>query len=210
MPRAKKPELPPHFLIIAGPNGSGKTTAYKKVDLKIFGQSVWIINPDALAARIRQVERKGLDDANKESVVRIGKWLDASIDAHQSVGVETVLSTDKYRERVLRAKSLGFTITLVYVILASPDLNIERVQQRVARGGHDVPHDKIVARYARSLNQMPWFLNQADNAVLYDNSGDQLKLIGIKHADKLSLDKKAIPTVLAAISKGPDAGGNSS
>jgi len=206
MPRAKKPELPPHFLIIAGPNGSGKTTAYKKVDLKVFGQSVWIINPDALAARIRKIEKKGLDDANRESVIRIGRWLDSSIDAHQSVGVETVLSTDKYRERVLRAKALGFTVTLVYVILDSPNLNIERVRQRVARGGHDVPREKIVARYTRSLNQMPWFLNQANNAVLYDNSGEQLKLIGIKQADTLSLDKNAIPAVIAAINAGPDAG----
>lgn len=206
MPRAKKPELPPHFLIIAGPNGSGKTTAYKKVDLKVFGQSVWIINPDALAARIRKIEKKGLDDANRESVIRIGRWLDSSIDAHQSVGVETVLSTDKYRERVLRAKALGFTVTLVYVILDSPNLNIERVRQRVARGGHDVPREKIVARYTRSLNQMPWFLNQANNAVLYDNSGEQLKLIGIKQADTLSLDKNAIPAVIAAINAGADAG----
>jgi predicted ABC-type ATPase len=47
------------------------------------------------------------------------------------------------------------------------------VQQRVAAGGHDVPHDKIIARYARSLDQMPWFLNQAHNALLYDNSGDR-------------------------------------
>ncbi|HEX3450732.1 MAG TPA: hypothetical protein VHS97_20930, partial [Isosphaeraceae bacterium] len=87
----------PIFWIVAGPNGSGKSTAYEDADIEAFARSVWIINPDALTRRIQRVEGQNLAEANLEAVKRIEIWLDASIQAHQTVGVETVLSTDKYR-----------------------------------------------------------------------------------------------------------------
>lgn len=68
--------------------------------------------------------------ANREALERIQAWLDASIAAHQTVGVETVLSTDKYWALVIRAKSLGFQIRLLYVKLQTlcdaPDGRHER------------------------------------------------------------------------------------
>lgn len=82
-----------------------------------FDRSVWIINPDLLTARISAVEGFALHDANLAAVQRIEKWLDASIDAHQTVGVETVLSTDKYRRIATAAKARGYLLRLTYVIL---------------------------------------------------------------------------------------------
>jgi hypothetical protein len=96
----------PIFRIVAGPNGSGKSTAYEDADIESFARSVWIINRDVLTARIRTVEGRQLQDANLEAVRRIEAWLEASIRAHQTVGVETVLSTDKYRRLVVAAKEL--------------------------------------------------------------------------------------------------------
>jgi predicted ABC-type ATPase len=125
----------PIFWIIAGPNGSGKTSAYDNTDIEAFSRSVWIINPDLLTARIQDVERLSLNAANLEAVQRIEAWLEASIRAHQTVGVETVLSTGKYRRLVVEAKALNFEVRLTYVILHSPALNIERVKLRVAKGG---------------------------------------------------------------------------
>ena len=110
---------PPVFLIVAGPNGSGKSSAYQDTDIEAFGRSVWIINPDLLAARIQAVEGLQLGEANLEAVRRIESWLEASIEAHQTVGVETVLSTPKYRRLVERAKRLGFQVRLNYVLLDS-------------------------------------------------------------------------------------------
>lgn len=145
----------PVFWIVAGPNGSGKSSAYQDSDIESFARTVWIINPDLLTARIRVVEGLAQGDANLAAVQRIETWLEASIRAYQTVGVETVLSTDKYRRLVLAAKALGFEIRLTYVILDSPERNIERVKLRVAKGGHAVPEDKIVERYRRSLDQLP-------------------------------------------------------
>ena len=70
-----------------------------------------------LTVRIHDVEGLALADANRAAVERIEAWLDASVDVHKSVGVETVLSTGKYRRLVESAKGLGFAVWLVYVIL---------------------------------------------------------------------------------------------
>jgi predicted ABC-type ATPase len=189
----------PIFWIVAGPNGSGKSSAYQGLDTESFARSVWIINPDLLTVRLRDVEGLELAAANLQAVQRIEAWLEVSIRAHQTVGVETVLSTDKYRRLVLAAKVLRFQVRLTYVILDAPERNIERVRLRVKMGGHAVPEDKIVERYARSLEQMPWFLDQADEAWLYDNSDTSPKLIGRKHAGVITLDSSALPQVVAAV-----------
>jgi predicted ABC-type ATPase len=181
----------PTFWIVGGPNGSGKSSLYDNTDSEAFDQSIWIINPDLLTKRIQEVERLALADANLEAVRRIEAWLDASILAHQTVGVETVLSTDKYRRLVLAAKERQFEFRLIFVMLESPDLNVQRVQLRVQKGGHDVPEERIRARWTRSFIQLPWFLDQADKAAIFDNSGAGPRLVGRKQNGKTVIDTDA-------------------
>ena len=185
----------PAFWIVAGPNGSGKSSLYGNTEIEAFDQSVWIINPDLLTRRIQDVERLPLAKANLEAVIRIEAWLEASIRAHQTVGVETVLSTDKYRRLVDEAKRRQFEFRLIFVMLTSPDLNVQRVRMRVMEGGHDVPEAKIRDRWVKSLRQLPWFLEQADQAVIFDNSGPVPHLIGRKQDDAIVIDPQA-PTAL--------------
>jgi predicted ABC-type ATPase len=177
--------------MIAGPNGSGKSSLYSNTDIEAFDQSVWIINPDLLTDRIAQVENLPQLEANLEAVVRIETWLEASIRAHQTVGVETVLSTDKYRRLVLAAKENQFEFRLIYVVLASPDLNVERVRLRVKKGGHGVPERKIRERWVKSIRQLPWFLEQADLAFIFDNTGASPRRIGLKQDGRIILDPSA-------------------
>lgn len=187
--------------MIAGPNGSGKSSLYSDTEIEAFDQSIWIINPDLLTARIRDVEQLSREEANLEAVVRIEAWLEASIRAHQTVGVETVLSTDKYRRLVLAAKKKRFEFRLIYVVLASPDLNVERVRLRVKKGGHDVPEAKIRGRWFKSLRQLPWFLEQADRAWVFDNSGAVPRQIGLKHDGSLIVDPSAPAALREAIER---------
>jgi predicted ABC-type ATPase len=190
---------PPIFWVVAGPNGSGKSSFYQTLEFESSARSIWIINPDLLTLRIQQVEGLELRAANLQAVQRVEAWLEVSIRAHQTVGVETVLSTSKYRRLVEAAKALQFQLRLTYIILDSPERNIERVRMRVEKGGHAVPENKIVERYARSLEQMPWFLDQADEAWLYDNSDTSPKLIGRKHKGVITLDSDALPQVVVAV-----------
>lgn len=188
----------PIFWIIAGPNGSGKSSLYGSdvgafyadTNIADFARSFWIINPDLLTARIRSVERRSLRDLNLEAVTRIEAWLETSIQAHQSVGVETVLSTDKYRRLVTAAKSLQFQVHLRYVILENVELCVDRVRQRIEKGGHRVPFNKVRERWTRSLQQLTWFLRQSDRAILFDNSHD-LRVIGRKENEIITLDENA-------------------
>jgi predicted ABC-type ATPase len=189
----------PKLWIVAGPNGSGKSSMYANTDIEDFGGSVWIINPDVLSERIRQNESLSLRAANLEAVKRISSWLEASIAAHQTVGVETVLSTNKYQTLVLTAKARGFEVRLIYVLLKSAVLNVQRVRLRVAKGGHNVPKNKILARRQRSLDQLPWFLDQADQAWIFDNSDASPRLIGTKSGGVITLDPSALPEVVKAV-----------
>jgi predicted ABC-type ATPase len=79
------------------------------------------------------------------------------------------------------------------VLVSSPDIDVERVRLRVAKGGHAVPEDKIRERYYRSLEQLPWFLRQADRATLFDNSGREARLVGKKEGSAIILEPDALP-----------------
>lgn len=118
---------------------------------------------------------------------------------HKSIGVETVLSTDKYRPVVDAAKSKGYQVWFIYVLLDTPDRNVEPVRLRVARGGHDVPESKVRERYIRSLAQMPWFIEAADRAWVYDNSGASPDLIARKENGVLTVQPTATLSFLSAI-----------
>lgn len=189
----------PLFLVIGGPNGSGKSTSYERAANFLGGRTIWIVNPDRLTSRIAKVEGLAQADANLAAVQRLERWLESSLDVHKSIGVETVLSTDKYRRLVEKARTLNFDIGLIYVLLESPDLNVARVRSRVRKGGHDVPESSIRRRYYRSLTQLPWFLEAADFAAIYDNSGASMEQVGTKVQGVLTLDPSAPPVLLDAL-----------
>ncbi|MHB8529646.1 MAG: AAA family ATPase [Caulobacteraceae bacterium] len=192
----------PALWIIAGANGSGKSTAYERSIIDAPSGAVWFINPDALAGRIADHERLPLNpDANLEAVRRIERWLYASIDAHQTVGVETVLSTSKYRALVDRAHKQGFAVRLIYVFLDNVELNLARVRDRVAKGGHDVPEASIRSRRGRSFAQLSWFFRQADQADVFDNSGAEPRVVVSKAGGRVTIFGRLIGEILEVVER---------
>lgn len=167
----------PVLWIVAGPNGSGKSTFYDRTDIEGWGGSIWIINPDLLTQTV--VEREGLPlaEANLASVQRIEQWLDASINTYQTIGVETVLSSPKYRRLVARAQERGFLVKMIYVTLASAELQLRRIAVRVAHGGHDVPEDKVRDRRRRSFQELAWFAQHVDQCAIFENSIGEPELV---------------------------------
>lgn len=160
----------PILWIIAGPNGSGKSTLYNRTDIADWGGSVWIINPDLLTVRLQQAENLKLEQANVAALDRIQTWLEASIRVHQTIGVETVLSTAKYRPLIEEARTRGFEIRMLYVVLDDAELQLERIKVRVSEGGHDVPANKVVDRRKRSFEQLALFAKHLDRLMIFNNS----------------------------------------
>lgn len=187
-----KGEAAPRLWIVAGPNGCGKSTAYSRSDVAEFDGSVWIINPDLLTKRLQSHEALQLMQANLEAVQRIEAWLKASIDVHQTIGVETVLSTPKYRPLVSAAKAKGFDVRLIYVFVDTLERQLDRIRLRVTKGGHDVPRDKVATRRKRSFEQLPWFFWNADQAWILDNSAAEPKLVARKNKSDVSISANLI------------------
>jgi predicted ABC-type ATPase len=120
---------------------------------------------------------------------------------HQTVGVETVLSTGKYRKLIRHARGRGFEIRLIYVLLKSADLQRERIRLRVEEGGHFVPDEKVRSRRLRSFRQIRWFCMHADRAYFFDNSTGDPELIATREQGTILVLRNRIPADLARILK---------
>jgi predicted ABC-type ATPase len=157
----------PTLYIIAGCNGAGKTTASYTVLPEILDCKEFV-NADEIA--------KGLSPFNPSSVaIEAGRLMLRRISELMNIGVtfsvETTLSTRSYINLIKQAQALNYTVSLIYFWLNTPELAIERVKQRVANGGHDVPSPIIRRRYYSGLsNFFNIYMSCVDYWMLADNS----------------------------------------
>ncbi|GAA4397126.1 hypothetical protein GCM10023187_06060 [Nibrella viscosa] len=103
---------------------------------------------------------------------------------------ETVMSSADKIETIRRVKEAGYFIRLFYITTRDSEINVSRVSNRMQKGGHFVPVDKIRDRYWRSLNNLANVLRLADEAYLYDNSTDGSKSVEVARLQ----DKELIVT----------------
>lgn len=85
---------------------------------------------------------------------------------------ETVMSHPSKVALLAEAQQAGYRTYLYFVATDDPAINISRVRNRVRLGGHDVPEDRIVTRYHRSLELLLDAIHQTNRAYVFDNSGD--------------------------------------
>jgi predicted ABC-type ATPase len=107
-----------------------------------------------------------------------------------SFSFETVMSSPDKVALLKQAQSLGYRTYLYYIATEDPSINVARVKARVNLGGHDVPEDKIVSRYARSLDLLLPAVKHTHRAYLFDNSrhgGDHLWVAEITNGQDLVL-----------------------
>ena len=155
----------PTLFIIAGPNGAGKSTIYElmikpKVNVPFINAD--IIQRDELKTSDpgASYEAARIAEARRQEFLRTGK----------SFVSETVFSHESKLALLATAKAAGFRIAIYHVNVRSEDLSVARVRGRVKQGGHDVPEDKIRARYQRNQPLIRAAVRLADRAHVYDNS----------------------------------------
>lgn len=154
----------PTLTIIAGPNGSGKSTLTRSIQQSL---NIPLIDPDAEARKIRPEEPELAAVAAGKQAIKLARNY---VGNNQSFAVETTLSGNTYLKMMRDAKRKGWQINLIYIGIDNVEVNIDRVAQRVAQGGHNVPIEDIRRRYKRSLENLPIALQLVDNASIYDNS----------------------------------------
>lgn len=147
----------PEIVVFAGPNGSGKTTVTKMA--KTIGDYV---NADDIK---RTTLCSDIDAALKAEELR-----EELLKEKKSFTFETVLSTDRNLLLLQRAKNQGYFIRCVYVLTADVNINVVRVNARVASGGHNVPEEKVRKRYEKALRLIPQLISVCDVFHLYDNT----------------------------------------
>lgn len=160
----------PVLIVIAGPNGSGKTSVTSKILHHEWMENAVYINPDLVAQ-----ERFGdwnSPEAIRKSVVYCQQWREQCLAERKSLIFETVLSVDDKIDFIERAKEAGFFVRLFFVCTESPAINASRIVHRVMKGGHDVPITKIISRYQKSILNCKYIASKVDRTYLYDNSID--------------------------------------
>jgi predicted ABC-type ATPase len=130
-------------VIIAGPNGAGKTTFAREFLPSEAGCPIFI-NADLIAQGISPF-------APESASIAAGRLMLALIDKHalrgDSFAFETTLSGSGYARKIPEWRSIGYRVELFFLSLPSVDFAIERVRQRVAQGGHNIPIDTIGRRF---------------------------------------------------------------
>lgn len=101
---------------------------------------------------------------------------------------ETVMSHPSKIEEVTEAKQQGYKTYLYFICIDDPEVNISRVENRVFKGGHDVNHGKIASRYFDTLKNLIAMIREVDKCYLFDNSGEEFRLIAKINADNMLLE----------------------
>ncbi|MBA4188304.1 MAG: hypothetical protein C0467_09890 [Planctomycetaceae bacterium] len=118
------------------------------------------------------------------------KLLQASV----SFSFETVMSAPDKVELLREAQSIGFRTYLYYVATDDPQINISRVRNRVAEGGHAVPEGKIVERYHRSLGLLREAVRYTNRAYFFDTTAAGSRYVAeITNAEEIDLKSPAMP-----------------
>lgn len=164
----------PRLYIISGCNGAGKTTASYSL-LPEMLNCTQFVNSDEFA--------KGLSPFNPEKAsIQASRYMLMKIryllKRYQDFAVETTLATRTLLKTVRMAQDAGYTVTLLYFWLKSPELAVERVHARVEAGGHNIPEETIRRRYQVGIDYFfHYYAPVCERWILADNSQIPFRVI---------------------------------
>ena len=159
------------YTIIGGVNGSGKSslTGAIKAERKDLGT---IIDVDKLNAALGDKISGG-----KEAIKKINRCIEHGLSFTQ----ETTLSGARTVSTAKKAKEHGYYIRLYYVGLDTATESLKRIQNRVEKGGHDIPSDDVSRRFQGRTEALQRVLPYCDEVIFYDNENGFVKVAEIKN-----------------------------
>ncbi len=160
----------PVLVFLAGPNGAGKTTFFERY---IAPLGLPYVNADRIARLLRDAEPGAQpEDIDRRAFTEAENLRRALLEAGLSFCTETVFSDPVGAKRTFleQARAAGYFVVLVFVGLQGVDLSVARVAHRVLRGGHDVPDEKLHARFPRTVENLRAAIPIVDEAFVFDNS----------------------------------------
>jgi predicted ABC-type ATPase len=150
----------PILLALAGPNGAGKSTFYR-AHLEPAG--LRFLNADEVA---RELEIDAYEAADVVAELR-----QQLVNQRESFVFETVFS-DPVGDKLAflkQAALAGYQVVLLFIGISGPEMSEQRVAMRVSQGGHDVPTEKLVSRFPRTLTNLKAAIRELPHALLFDN-----------------------------------------
>lgn len=167
-------------------------TASDPVFRNFFGQSAWLksrlpdFDPSGLA--VRQGALQVPCPPNSYVVSVLADLLRRTcVENRESFTFETVMSSRDKVDLLRLCRTAGYRTYLYFVATEDPEINLARVRLRVSQGGHDVPTEKVVSRYSRSISLLADAIGQADRAFLFDTSSEEpwyfAEVTGGQHVD---------------------------
>lgn len=161
-----------NYVIIAGVNGTGKSSLRGVLE----GQNVLlghIIDADAIA------KENNFDNikAGKKAIEEINYCLENNLSFTQ----ETTLAGHRTVRTIKQARKQGYYITMYYVGLSSMEESIDRITNRVRKGGHNIPIDDVKRRYEKRISSLSQVIPLCDEVIFYDNENGFIKVAEIKN-----------------------------
>lgn len=150
----------PVIVALAGSNGAGKTTFYHA---HLQPSGLRLVNADILA---RELGVDAYGAAKMAAALR-----QRLVEQRESFVFETVFSDpvgDKL-DFLKAAMAAGYEVVLCFIRIASPETSDQRVAMRVSQGGHDVPLEKLVARFPRTLANLKAAIHALPHVLIFDN-----------------------------------------
>lgn len=174
----------PQLYVIAGPNGAGKTI-FATDFLPEYAGCFEFVNADLIAKGLSPFNPAGADlAAGKLMLEQIRLLAQRNVD----FAFETTLSGKTYVALLERLKQQGYQINLFFLWLPDVRLSIQRIADRVRRGGHNVPSDIVRRRFVRGVsNLLHVYKNLCDMWMLFDNSTDSPSIIAYEIEHDLTI-----------------------
>ena len=181
--------MSPNLYIVAGPNGAGKTT-FAKEFLPNYVKCLEFVNADLIAEGISPF-------FPEQAAIRAGRMMLEQIhllaDKNRDFGFETTLAGKSYVRLLNNLKSKGYRIHLYFLWIDNVDIALERIADRVRRGGHNVPEEIVRRRFNRGLpNLFNLYRPLLDFWAIFDNSTDSPFMIAYEEAGDLEIIDPAL------------------